>query len=48
MAISLIDVVSFFKELLANPEKFAKFKEIIADFKELISDIKDVVNLVKR
>jgi len=42
MAISFIDVISFIKELLADPDKLAKFKEIIADVKELISDIKDL------
>lgn len=42
MAISFVDVISFIKELLADSEKLAKFKEIIADVKELISDIKDL------
>lgn len=47
MAISFIDVISFFKDLLADADKLNKFKEIVADIKELINDIKDVVAMVK-
>ena len=47
MAISFIDVISFFKDLLADADKLNKFKEIVADIKELINDIKEVVAMVK-
>lgn len=47
MTVSIIDVIGFLKELIGNPEKMAKFKEIIDDLKELIGDIKDAVKLVK-
>ena len=47
MAISFIDIISFFKDLLADPEKLNKFKEIVADIKELINDIKDVISMTK-
>ena len=47
MAISFVDVIGFFKELISDPEKLNKFKEIIADIKELIADIKDVIATFK-
>ena len=47
MSINVIEFFGLVKELIANSEKMAKFKEIIGDVKELISDIKDVVKLIK-
>lgn len=47
MAISFIDIITFIKDLIADPEKLNKFKEIIADIKELINDIKDVIAAIK-
>lgn len=42
MAITFIDLISFIKDLLTDPEKLSKFREIISDIKELINDIKDL------
>lgn len=47
MAISFIDILTFIKDLISDPEKLNKFKEIIADIKELINDIKDVIAAIK-
>ena len=47
MAISIVDIIAFLKELISNPEKMEKFKEVIDDLKELINDIKDAVKLIK-
>ena len=42
MAITFIDLISFIKDLLTDPEKLSKFREIISDIKELVNDIKDL------
>lgn len=47
MSVSIIDIIGLIKELIASPEKMAKFKEIIEDLKELINDIKDAIALIK-
>lgn len=47
MTISIVDIIAFLKELISNPEKMEKFKEIVDDLKELINDIKDAVKLIK-
>lgn len=47
MAISFIDILTLIKDLISDPEKLNKFKEIIADIKELINDIKDVIAAIK-
>ena len=43
MSISIVDVLTIVKTLIADGDKLSKFREIIADLKELISDIKDLV-----
>lgn len=47
MSVSIIDIISLIKELLASPEKMEKFKEIIDDIKELVNDVKDAIKLIK-
>lgn len=42
MTINIMDFLSLIKELISNPDKMAKFKEIISDIKELIEDIKAI------
>ena len=47
MSINVVEFFTLVKELIANNEKMAKFKEVVADIKELINDIKDVIQLIK-
>ena len=43
-----IEILAFIKEIIADDNKMAKFKELVADIKELVADIKDVVNFFKK
>ena len=43
-----IEILAFIKEIIADDNKMAKFREIVADIKELVSDIKDVVGFFKK
>ena len=43
-----VEIVDFIKEIIADENKMAKFREVISGMKELISDIKDVIGFFKK
>ena len=43
-----IEILVFIKEIIADDNKMAKFREIVADIKDLVNDIKDVVGFFKK
>ena len=43
-----VEVLGFIREVIADEEKMAKFREVVNDIKELIYDIKDVVGFFKK
>lgn len=48
MAVNFFEILTFIKEIIADNEKMAKFREVVNDIKELIHDIKDIVGFFKK